>query len=1177
MNAELTVSDTGKVILHSFVKNGEYPVNIDFSTICKKREAYMGVISKLIENGTFESTIIDGKSIARINEMLKKEGFETACLGCFVESRRLQIQTWAKTFCDEWNDAVRKVNPNATPFGFSKGDRGKTLLTETEISNIESELSKGKKNKTGGQNLGQGAVSEKMERLLQRSPSLAHTIGTADLLTPDGLASLRGYKDIYSLLLGRYGSNTPKPVQDFNPYNGEFAELTGKYITSIFGDGIKGLDGYRKSYKKEHPFTEKKPSKKASDEQKKAYNEAKKQYEYDVETNAIREYLFDIGGARVQSFSDFLIENTLDYFQMVADLSVREFPMHAYTKEIVFARIFGMTGMKINMSLIADVDTSVGDNFIGLTKTKNGYDFQWGDKERNKATNNESYIQSIGFKDALALILDKRYSANTGTIAVGVSIGHIVKCLESSYIRMCIPYHSSGMNAIFAKLMNIDRYTDFTNYQNTTIEGFYDSNGKRIEYNGGGDIQVGKAVVKSFGDFEFNKALRTMNPEEAVKAYLNWCNEMHPTNTDGVFYKCTPKFDIEIPTDVKEAFGINYGRLTESPNYYKLIEDFNLYDTVTGEYARQTSLDTTYAEEGLSGDELEEYKRRLRDSGYFTEKEIEKYAETASKNYMEVIRDEISDRAKYHKVQDAKMDKTIEDISSELKVMKSSQAEKADSKIVGDKIVSDAFYDAYDKLTKGNKMPIEELLMIPEIVEAYQRLPKGSSIDINTPERKAMRKQKAQEYLERGSWVSDSDIVDEFSKGKYSGSVRRESKVTLVIGLPASGKSSAAVNPISKYFGARVLDSDDIKGMLPEYDNGYGSGYVHEESKLILREVEREALLRGENIVIPIVGGELEGLKNRINAFNEIGYEVSLSICELSSPKAIGRALYRFAKDDRFIPIEVLYGYQNKPTENYYALLGDENEKHKISSYAELSTDVKIGERPVFVSGKGTLKNVFGSRSESGSRGAENAERSLESETNNEVKSSVNATLFSKQVERPYDDVTGSRKSLERANEKLTDDVARLRKLLRLQGKVTKGKVLNDHQLEVAARAILKGAKSKYETEAMVGELQEIYGYILDNYDRDESKFNMDIIMSKCMDAASRVMNESGKAKVEQRYPKEVLAKIASMSIKVGKRSELELKLRYGDGWKTEVKKHIKISDKGSCGHLPQTPFPCNH
>lgn len=73
--------------------------------------------------------------------------------------------------------------------------------------------------------------------------------------------------------------------------------------------------------------------------------------------------------------------------------------------------------------------------------------------------------------------------------------------------------------------------------------------------------------------------------------------------------------------------------------------------------------------------------------------------------------------------------------------------------------------------------------------------------------------------------------------------------------------------------------------------------------------------------------------------------------------------LSRFIKEGRYIPIDVVYRYQNKPTENYETLKGENYEG--ISSFAKISNDVAFGEKPVFIEGEGSLKTVFGGRGQS--------------------------------------------------------------------------------------------------------------------------------------------------------------------------------------------------------------------
>ena len=519
----------GHAVLSALVSNGDYPVNIDLLMVCKKRKAYQRVINRLCETGMIQQATVDALAIAEINKILGKYGFETACLGCFVESRRLRIQEWAQTICKEWNAEVKKRNPNAKPFGFGKGE---AKLTPDEVMQIIGELeSGGEKNDKGNLNLGQGSAVKRMGVLLDKVPSLRRTLSIEDLITPDGLSSLRSFdSNLFSMVKSRYGSNSPKFVQEFNPYNHELA----------------------------------------------MYGKVPSQYD------SLREYLYAIGGARMQSFSDFIVENWFDYCQIVADLAARKLPMHTYTKEITLAKLFGLTGIKINMSLIPDVDRSLSKEFAGLTRNSNGeLELIWADKDRFKATGGKSYMQSINFADAVALQNDPRYSANIGTIAVGVSDMHIQMMLDDARIRMIIPYHSSGMNPIFADMMGTSYYKDYTNVQNTTIKQLYNSKGQPVS------VKLEKAQAdKLTGGFQFNEVLQDLgDARAAAEAYKEWCadDSKHSITIKGETYtaELTPKFN----------------DFSGHENYYKLLEDFNTYDCISEQAAPQGDVQQTYPED----------------------------------------------------------------------------------------------------------------------------------------------------------------------------------------------------------------------------------------------------------------------------------------------------------------------------------------------------------------------------------------------------------------------------------------------------------------------------------------------------------------------------------------------------------------------------------------------------
>ena len=594
----------GDAVLSALVSNGDYPVNIDLLMVCKKRLAYQRVINRLCETGLIKQATLDSLAIAEINKILGKYGFETACLGCFVESRRIRIQEWAETICKEWNGIVDKMVSNAKPFNFASETYVKDLSNK-EVEDLSNDLEAAYER--DGLHYGRQTVVKKMEQLLREVPSLRKRLSVADLITPQGRTHIKSLSsELNSLIACRYGSNTPKIVQDFNPYNHELAKY-GKVPTKY---------------------------------------------------SSLREYLYAIGGARMQSFSDFIIENWFDYAQIVADLAARKLPMHTYTKEIALVKLFGMTGIKINMSLIPDIDRSLGKEYAGLTKNAKGeYELIWADKDRFKVTGGKSYMQSINFADAIALQADPRYSSNVGTIAVGISKKHIEMMLDDARIRMIIPYHSSGMNPIFAQLVGTDYYKDYTDVQNTRVAYLLDSKGNRK------DLKLEKSQKDNLtSGFEFNETLQKLgDARAATQAYLDWCADAskHTIKINGETYTAvlTPKFD----------------EFAYHDNYYKLIEDFNTYDCITEQPAQQGDVQQIYPDEfeKVLTDELkdrEAYRQKQEPKWETAMGEIEDYLKTHTKADTKAY-------AKEHGIKLSKKDLKLSDRDSEGNTLTAEQQE----------------------------------------------------------------------------------------------------------------------------------------------------------------------------------------------------------------------------------------------------------------------------------------------------------------------------------------------------------------------------------------------------------------------------------------------------------------------------------------------------------------------
>ena len=403
---------TGKIVLSAMVNNSDYSVNFDFTKICKKRVALQEVLETLarekgkVTDGKVTEVNLSPTNIKRINDILASYGVETACLCCFVESKRYNIQNYyQEKVVDVWNKLVNEVAPEAGYFNFADSDVDTSKIPDSEFADLEVQMKEwaGKTGKAKD-------VEQKMREFLADSPAARKRLRFADLVTANGRTNLHKlYPEIESLILSKLGQSAPKSVEAFTPYNGEIDLLEAK------GDGD------------------------------------------------IIKYLYDIAGVRSQSFSDFMIAHVFDVLQKTASMSARKMPAHVYTKEIARAMLFGMTGEKHNLSVLHNVDPNVDSWNAGLSKDG---EYNFSDYEAYKKGYSE-FVQSIGWKDAVKLQNTEGYSKDCGIIGVGFSYNHMLKLHNDPEVRQVIGYHTSQMPVEVKPLTHLDKAADYTEVQNT--------------------------------------------------------------------------------------------------------------------------------------------------------------------------------------------------------------------------------------------------------------------------------------------------------------------------------------------------------------------------------------------------------------------------------------------------------------------------------------------------------------------------------------------------------------------------------------------------------------------------------------------------------------------------------------------------------------------------------------
>ena len=508
-SAEVEVDGNGNPIMSVIKANGDYSMNLDFSLICKKRRPLNALLDIMIADRMLDMRSLDEGEIAKINKVIQRYGFEVACALCFVDSKRYRVVKVANDFADIYNNLVNSLIPagsgiEATEYNYAGYDyinernMARTGMHLDEVSASELDWTKVDEVLNGVKTA--RTVEQKIARMLKNDPQSRRLVNATDFVTNLGFESVK--------------KNNPELLKLYNAKKG-----TGGPKAS-FGD-VQYLNDILKN---------------------KSFTPAK---------------AYAVGGVRIQSFSDYMGHMFFDYMQMMAELAAKGLPAHAYTKEEAFARIFGMTGVKINLSLVPAV---AKDGIAPGLDAEGNYVWAVPYTDEN---GNEIQGQTFPPEVAFEMQRDPRYSGNVGAIAVGISDEHILKMLNDENIHFIIPYHKSSLSPIVAKETNIDQFKDYTNSQNTKLVSNEENDALSPKQ---------KAAILKKNSFDFYESLaRTEDPKATAQEYLEHCKK----------HGFVPKFD----------------QFSEHDNYYKLLVDFNTYDFVTGEYAPQGPVKMTFPEE----------------------------------------------------------------------------------------------------------------------------------------------------------------------------------------------------------------------------------------------------------------------------------------------------------------------------------------------------------------------------------------------------------------------------------------------------------------------------------------------------------------------------------------------------------------------------------------------------
>lgn len=132
--------------------------------------------------------------------------------------------------------------------------------------------------------------------------------------------------------------------------------------------------------------------------------------------------------------------------------------------------------------------------------------------------------------------------------------------------------------------------------------------------------------------------------------------------------------------------------------------------------------------------------------------------------------------------------------------------------------------------------------------------------------------------------------------------------VTLFIGYPGSGKSkyiepdNTSDSPIRNTQFGLLIDPDEYQRDLMGYHSGMGSNNTLVYAVSVVKpEILKTALDRGNDIVIPMVGGTPDAILNEVVSFVTKGYKVKIASVKTDLNTSYNRSLNRAEQGGRLI------------------------------------------------------------------------------------------------------------------------------------------------------------------------------------------------------------------------------------------------------------------------------------
>ncbi len=149
----------------------------------------------------------------------------------------------------------------------------------------------------------------------------------------------------------------------------------------------------------------------------------------------------------------------------------------------------------------------------------------------------------------------------------------------------------------------------------------------------------------------------------------------------------------------------------------------------------------------------------------------------------------------------------------------------------------------------------------------------------------------------------------------------------LMMGGPASGKSSMVKKSGLSTANFVVADADAVKEKFPEYRQAVNArarnaAYMaHEESSYLVKRIRRTAISTRRNLVVDGTGSRLDSCLKTLKDLKASGYHTTLMLADCDFEIALPRAMRRAEKTGRLVPEKVMReSYSGSIPENFLKL-----------------------------------------------------------------------------------------------------------------------------------------------------------------------------------------------------------------------------------------------------------------